>query len=229
MATNRGDVIVAKNLQVLGQANATATHVVAADYDLVTKAYLDSTLAASAVNVLVFDLVGDGTTTQYDFTVDAQYTDTLPIAIEYYLLSGGNKESVTIDSFTVTGTTITFDVQLALEVGETVQAYVQYGAGAVAVNSFVVGLCSTIGDIKHSMLTLAQFQNLNGLGWVLMDGGDCTGSTYHSITGQTSVPDARGLAIRMLDPTGLVDPDGASRSLGDSQEDEIGSHLHEMR
>lgn len=48
-----------------------------------------------------------------------------------------------------------------------------------------------IGDIKHANMTLAQFQAVNGSGWVLCDGGSSAGSVYSSVTGQTTVPDVQ--------------------------------------
>ena len=59
-----------------------------------------------------------------------------------------------------------------------------------------------IGDIRHSMLTLAQFQTANGTGWVLMDGSSCAGTTYASITGNSTLPDARGLFLRAAGTNG---------------------------
>ena len=55
---------------------------------------------------------------------------------------------------------------------------------------------SNIGDIRQSMLTEAQFQLLNGTGWVLMDGRDITGSGLASVTGSNTLNDARGLVLR---------------------------------
>lgn len=53
-----------------------------------------------------------------------------------------------------------------------------------------------VGDIKNSILTEAQFQSIHGALWVLMDGRDVTNSTYHLVTSNTNIPDARGQYIR---------------------------------
>ena len=41
-----------------------------------------------------------------------------------------------------------------------------------------------------------------------------------------AIPDDRGLARRGYDPTGAVDPDGATRGFGSYQEDEFAEHSH---
>ena len=81
----------------------------------------------------------------------------------------------------------------------------------------VHGFC--IGDISSSILSEAQYQSIKGSGWVLADGRDVTGSSYSTLTGVTSIPDLRGQFLRGLDPSGTVDPDGATRTLGDTQAD----------
>jgi hypothetical protein len=63
-------------------------------------------------------------------------------------------------------------------------------------------------------------------GMFLCDGRSCAGSDYETLTSNSTVPDMRGKFIRMLDPTGSVDPDGAGRSLLDTQADEFRSHNH---
>jgi microcystin-dependent protein len=73
-----------------------------------------------------------------------------------------------------------------------------------------------IGDIKHSMLDVSQFQSAHGVGWILMDGSSVVGSKYESITGFSSVPDARGEFLRGLDNGRGIDP---ARALGSFQLD----------
>jgi len=53
-----------------------------------------------------------------------------------------------------------------------------------------------IGSIQQSILSLAQFQTLNGTDWVLMDGADITGSALATLTGTTTVPDSTGCFLR---------------------------------
>ena len=64
----------------------------------------------------------------------------------------------------------------------------------------------SIGSIQQSLLSEDQFQALMGKDWVLMDGRDCSGSIYASITGANRVPDASGLFLRMAG--------GASEDMG---------------
>ena len=76
-----------------------------------------------------------------------------------------------------------------------------------------------VGMIVASMLTLAQFQALNGTTWVLADGGSCTGTLYATVTGNTTLPDARGLVLRGKNNSradGNQDPAG-ERALGNFQ------------
>ena len=95
-----------------------------------------------------------------------------------------------------------------------------------------VGVTETgkIGDKKDSMLTEAQFQVEHGSGWILSDGRDITGSGYHSITGLTTVPDARGLSIRGKNngrSDGKENPDG-DVALGLYQADKMQGHQHNL-
>lgn len=86
-----------------------------------------------------------------------------------------------------------------------------------------------IGDVKSSVLTQAQFNSVMGAAsssWLLCDGQSCAGTAYATVTGESVVPDMRGQFMRGLDTTGTVDPDGATRSLGDSQAGEVESHTH---
>ena len=97
-----------------------------------------------------------------------------------------------------------------------------------------IGEGDAVGTIKKSMLTEVEFQAENGSNWVLMAGQDITGSDLAVLkVGNAidpySLPDARGQFLRGLDPSGTVDPDGAGRSLGDSQADENKSHDHVLQ
>lgn len=85
-----------------------------------------------------------------------------------------------------------------------------------------------VGMIAHSMLTLAQFQAINGTGWVLADGGSIAGTKYAAITGTASAPDLRGMVLRGKNNSradGNQNPDGES-ALGTYQADQIVSHTH---
>ena len=71
-----------------------------------------------------------------------------------------------------------------------------------------------LGEIKQSILTVSQFQSLNGSCWVLMDGQNIEGKALSSLTGLNNVPDARGLFLRSLDNGKGID---AGRVLGSIQ------------
>ena len=82
----------------------------------------------------------------------------------------------------------------------------------------------TLGDVVSSLLTESQYQNIQGSGWVLADGRSVSGSSYHTLTSNSNIPDLRGRFLRGLDPTNATDPDGSGRSLGDDQSDAYKSH-----
>ena len=88
----------------------------------------------------------------------------------------------------------------------------------------------SVGDSKYSMLTEVAFIAQNGGGWVLSDGRDVTGSSYATLTGNTTVPDARGQFLRGKN-NGRVDgqenPDG-DVALGVQETDKFKSHNHRI-
>jgi hypothetical protein len=87
-----------------------------------------------------------------------------------------------------------------------------------------------IGMIVPSMLTLAQFQAINGTTWVLANGASVSGSAYATITGNSTVPDLRGMFLRGKN-NGRADTNedpGGERSLGNLQADEFKSHRHDL-
>lgn len=66
-----------------------------------------------------------------------------------------------------------------------------------------------IGSMEFSFLTLAQFQAINGTGFVLCDGSALPGgSLYGAITGRVNTPDMRGFYPRMRDHGAGVNPAG---------------------
>lgn len=83
----------------------------------------------------------------------------------------------------------------------------------------------TIGEVKASMMTLAQFQAQFGTNWVLANGASATGTKYATITGNTTLPDCRGVALRGKDNGRGLNPDG-DIALGTYQADLFGSHDH---
>ena len=70
-----------------------------------------------------------------------------------------------------------------------------------------------VGDIRTALLTEAQFQAEVGTDWILMDGRDVTGSGYHTLTGNTTVPNITSTGA-FLRSTG-----GAAAALGSTQAD----------
>lgn len=83
-----------------------------------------------------------------------------------------------------------------------------------------------IGDIKHSILTLAEFQTLHGSCWIKLNQGadnsdiDITGSDLANLKSVNSIKSATGRVLRA--------EGGLSNSLGQTQEDELKSHRHRL-
>ena len=85
-----------------------------------------------------------------------------------------------------------------------------------------------VGDIKQSMLTEAQFQTIHGASWTLMDGKNIAGSSYATITGNTTLPDARGQFLRGKNNgrTALEGNTSGEVNLGTEQFDAFQGHEH---
>lgn len=83
-----------------------------------------------------------------------------------------------------------------------------------------------IGSMEFSFLSLAQFQAINGTGFVLCDGSALPGgSLYEAITGRTNTPDMRGFYPRMRDYGAGVNPAG-DLAVGTVQGAAIAGHTH---
>lgn len=61
-----------------------------------------------------------------------------------------------------------------------------------------------VGMIVASMLTEAQFQDINGTNWVLAYGQSVAGSTYATVTGSSTLPDLRGRTLAGKDNMGGI-------------------------
>ncbi len=87
-----------------------------------------------------------------------------------------------------------------------------------------------LGSVQYSILEPNTFVQVNGDGWVLMDGRDIQGSALFGLTGITTLPDARGVFIRSMnenrDPNS-GDADG-NRAIGNYQGDEFRLHNHDV-
>ncbi len=98
---------------------------------------------------------------------------------------------------------------------------------ALAVKRLLAG-DATVGDLKYSYLTEAQFIAENGYGWVLDDGRSIVGSKLHQRYRFTTTKDVRGLFIRAKNNgrTGTyADPSG-ERTIGSIQGHAFQTHTH---
>lgn len=89
---------------------------------------------------------------------------------------------------------------------------------------------SKVGDVITSVLTEAQFQSERDGTWVLMDGRSVVGSDYSTLTGNTTLPDARGQFLRAKNngrSDGQENPDG-DVEVGTQQADAMQGHKHEV-
>ena len=84
-----------------------------------------------------------------------------------------------------------------------------------------------IGDVKSSMLTLAEFEAEHLGVWKLMDGQSCVGTAYATLKGVTVVPDMRGTVPRMKAHGSVRNPDG-DLALGTYQADAYAAHTHQL-
>lgn len=89
-----------------------------------------------------------------------------------------------------------------------------------------------VGSIIYSMLTEAQFQAQNTSPsperWILADGSSVVGSKYATVTGNSTVPDLRGVMVRGKNGArgaGTGNPDG-DLALGTYTADRNKSHTH---
>lgn len=102
-----------------------------------------------------------------------------------------------------------------------------------AVGATVNGLLSIVlpvGSVVASMLTEGQFQteigNLSApFIWILADGRNVAGSTYNTVTGNTTVPDLRAVFVRGKDNGRGLNPDG-NLALGTFTAAKFASHTH---
>lgn len=91
-----------------------------------------------------------------------------------------------------------------------------------------------VGQIISAMLSETQFQAIHGNNWILSDGRSVAGSSYALASGNTTVPDLRGMALRGKNNggsalgtrgDGFQNPDG-DLALGTLQDHTFSSHNH---
>ena len=82
-----------------------------------------------------------------------------------------------------------------------------------------------LGCIEASVLPDDQFQKVNGAEWVLCKGQDIKGSRLSQFTGQTTVPDLRGVFLRGKRNNREI-KDVLEIELGTYSPDTVGAHTH---
>lgn len=85
-----------------------------------------------------------------------------------------------------------------------------------------------VGSVVDSMLTEAQFQDLTSTGWIIADGRNVSTSSYTLVTGNTTVPDLRGVYTRGKNgarSAGTGNSEG-DKALGTYELDKFAAHTH---
>lgn len=97
-----------------------------------------------------------------------------------------------------------------------------------------------VGDIKYSLLSKEDFRDINGDGWVLLQGQTLSRNADDElfspelVTKFPVLPDATGRFVRSMNANGANgDPwsqehGGAARMVGEYQDEEFKSHRHEL-
>ena len=85
------------------------------------------------------------------------------------------------------------------------------------------------GDAVPTGSIMAYYGNTAPAGYLMCDGSaiDAQYTDLIALVG-ANTPDLRGRFLRGLDPSGTIDPDGESRSVGTMQEDGIKKHVHSV-
>lgn len=99
---------------------------------------------------------------------------------------------------------------------------------ALAIKRTVAAETASIGDVKDSVLSEAQFILENGTGWCLADGRSIVGSKLHQKYGITTAVDVRGLFRRAANngrAGTYADPSG-NRAVGNIQGHAFQTHTH---
>lgn len=87
-----------------------------------------------------------------------------------------------------------------------------------------------VGRVVASRMSLSQFQDIHGDGWVLCDGGSASGSLYATITGLTTVPDYRSEFLRGANGSSVIlgskYSDATAKNGLSASTNTTGSHTH---
>ena len=86
----------------------------------------------------------------------------------------------------------------------------------------------SLGEVKYSRLTLSEFQNIYGQGWVLYEGQSIVGTPLATLLSISTLEDARALFPRAGNngrSDGFANPDG-DQVAGTNNQDRFASHGH---
>jgi hypothetical protein len=107
---------------------------------------------------------------------------------------------------------------------------------AMAQERSLAGQDAAVGEVRFSLLSPADFLNLYGSDWTLLDGQNVSSKPIApylpselQIDGGVFLPDARGRFLRMINhgaEADVGDPAG-QRHVGNSQADSVASHAHQ--
>jgi hypothetical protein len=96
--------------------------------------------------------------------------------------------------------------------------------------NYILDNLMPVGTLVHSMLTEAQYQAQASTNWILADGRNVAGSLYASVTGSSTVPDARGIYIRGKNNSRAAGTGNSAGELGlgTYEADKNKQHLHQL-
>jgi hypothetical protein len=83
-----------------------------------------------------------------------------------------------------------------------------------------------IGDVRYARLSEAQFQSINGPGWVLYDNRSVVGSALHAAYGTATLHDHRGCYPRAKLNGRVFIPALSDLALGTFEDDAMQDHTH---
>jgi hypothetical protein len=100
--------------------------------------------------------------------------------------------------------------------------------GSSLINGASSEISGNVGDIKSAHMVESEFINRNGPGWILADGRNVAGSAWATMSGTSTVPDARGMFLRGKNNgrgDGNQNP-ASDRALGEFEGDQMQGHVH---
>ena len=182
-----------------------------------------------ASNALLFTVMGQSSPGNQEVSTNSgsTWTPSLTSDLYYIINSGGNpSDDIRLLYSTVPLTNVAVRLIGRVTIQEPAPGNYSAAPSALTVKNFKISDKGTVGDVVTSMLSLVQYQSVNGTGWVLMNGQPCVNSAYETMTGFTNVPLGAGTVLRMRDYGVGLDQYG-DQMPGFYEGDTTENHVHE--